>query len=150
MIPRGSEGIAHLAARIMADLVPGAANAYSMSDLAMIATLMSMTAEDYDRAVEVLIADERDMCEIFSVARAHVADPTLGRRLEAAFRSPPENLRVSHLSARADGAMQVLIDLHALVETARDTGAHWADPLDRQIWSFLERHTERRAYHAAL
>ncbi len=149
MIPNGSEGIGHLAARIFGDLVPKAPDAYAMSDLAMIATLLGMAAEDYDRAADVLIADETEITAIFDAARPNIADPVLKARMASALVSPPEGYRVSQLSARADAAMRVLIDLHAWVEIAQDEGLLWAVELNGRIWRFLERHTERRAYHAA-
>ena len=149
MIPNGREGIGHLAARVFADLVPKASDAYSMSDLAMIATLLGMAAEDYDRAADVLLADEAEIAEIFDAATSSITDPVLLARMSSAFALPPRDYRVAQLSARADAAMRVLIDLHATVEIAQDAGAGWAEMLNGRIWRFLERHTERRAYHVA-
>jgi hypothetical protein len=150
MIPRGGEGVAHLGARIMADLVPRAVDAYSMSDLAIIATLVGLIAEDYDRAADVLLADEVDMRAIFAAAEANVTDPDLRRRLATSLATPPEGWRVSQLSERGDAAMRVLIDLHSVAETAMDAGEDWAVAINARIWTFLERHVDRRAYHAAL
>ena len=149
MIPNGSEGIGHLAARIFGDLVPKAPDAYAMSDLAMIATLLGMAAEDYDRAADVLIADETEITAIFDAARPNIADTVLKARMASALAALPEGYRVSQLSARADAAMRVLIDLQGAVEIAQDEGSLWAVVLNCRIWRFLERHTERRAYHAA-
>lgn len=149
MIPNGSEGIGHLAARIFDDLVPKAPDAYAMSDLAMIATLLGMAAEDYDRAADVLLADEAELAELFDAAQPYSLNPVLQARMAAALASPPEGYRVSQLSARADTAMRVLIDLHEAIEIAQDEGSVWAVVLNGRIWRFLERHTERRAYQAA-
>jgi hypothetical protein len=149
MIPNGAEGIGHIVARIFGDLVPKASDAYAMSDLAMIATLLGMAAEDYDRAADVLLADEAEIVEIFDLARIHVVDEQLRQRMTGAIVGPPESYRVSQLSARVDAAMRVLIALHEAVEVAQESGAGWAEVLNGRIWSFLERHTERRAYHAA-
>ena len=149
MNPNGAEGIGHIAARIFGDLVPKASDAYAMSDLAMIATLLGMAAEDYDRAADVLLADEAEIVEIFDLARIHVVDEQLRQRMTGAIVGPPESYRVSRLSARVDAAMRVLIALHEAVEVAQESGAAWAEVLNGRIWRFLERHTERRAYHAA-
>jgi hypothetical protein len=149
MIPRGAEGVEHLSTRILADLVPKTSDAYTAADLGMLAALVSMIGQDYDRAAEVLASDCDDICEILCLAKPHIGDAQLKRRMTSVLTSPPNGFRVHQLSARADDAMKVLIDLQEAVETAQDDGASWAAPLNHKIWTFLESYVARRVYEAA-
>lgn len=149
MIPHGSQGAGHLAARIGADLIPKAADAYVIFDLGMIAGLIGLVAQDYDRAAEVLTTDLERMRGLFARAEPLIADSELKARLAAARELRPASLRISALSADADLALKVLIDLHAAVENAVDAGAPWAPGLDREIWAYLDEYVAKRTYSSA-
>lgn len=146
MIPGGSQGIDSLATRIAMDLVPKAADAYTMADLGMLAGLVKMVGQDFDRAAQVLTSDLEATHTIFREAEARVADPDLKRRMAEVVSSRPESLAIPVLNAHADVAMRVLIDLHAMVEDALDAGVDWAGALDRRIWAFLDDYVAKRAY----
>lgn len=149
MIPGGSRGVDSLAARIVTDLIPKAVDAYTMADLGMIAGLMKMVGEDFDRAAQVLSSDIEAMQAIFLEAQTHLADEDLKERMAAVVASRPESLAIPVLNAHADVAMRVLIDLHAAVEDAVDAGADWAAALDCRIWTFLDDYVAKRAYDSA-
>jgi len=146
MIPKGSEGVGHLSTRIMADLLPKAADAYMGADLAMLASLVDMVGEDFDRAADVLVRDGEDIRAIFREALPHTQDQALTTRMTAALETRPASLRVRDLSAWADDDLRLLIELHAAVETAQAEGAPWAAALDRTIWTFLDAYVARRSY----
>lgn len=148
MIPRGAEGVGHLAARIAVDLIPKAADAYMGADLGMIAGLLGMVAQDYDRMADVLVSDQVDMNALFEEALDPFAGGPLESRLNDALATRPVSLRISALSEHADTALRLLIDLHAAVEDAAAEGAPWAETLDRRIWTFLDAYVARRAYHS--
>ncbi len=150
MIPRGGEGIGHLATRIAVDLIPKAADAYMAADLGMLASLLNMVAQDYDRAADVLLADTQDIEAIFAAAGPLIEDDALRRRMAATMSARPEGMRVHQLAAQADAATRVLIDLHAHVESAEAAGCDWAASLNRTIWTFLDAHVARRRYDTAL
>jgi hypothetical protein len=149
MIPGGSAGVDSLAARILIDLIPKAADAYTMADLGMLAGLVRMVGEDFDRAAEVLTSDLEATRAIFREAEPHVDDPNLKRRMADVADSRPASLAIPILNAHADVAMRVLIDLHAAVEGALEAGADWAPGLDRRIWAFLDDYVAKRAYDSA-
>ncbi len=149
MIPHGAQGAGHLATRIAMDLIPKATDAYVISDLGMIAGLIGLVAQDYDRAAEVLTSDLERLRGLFAQAEPLIADPDLKARLAAARELRPVSLRISALSADADLALKVLIDLHAAVENAVDAGEPWAPGLDREIWTYLDEYVAKRTYNAA-
>jgi hypothetical protein len=149
MIPHGAAGIGHLAARIVAETLPKASDAYMGADLGMIAGLLGMVAQDYERGPAVFAADEADMRSLLEAGVAQDLSPALKHRVEAALASRPAGLRTSEMAAHLDSLMRPLIDLHAAVEDAEAAGAAWAAALNREIWRFLEAHVARRAYDSA-
>ncbi len=108
-----------------------------------------MVAQDYDRAVEVLVADQSDMRALFEAALGSIDDAALAARMSAAITARPASLHVKDQSAQADIAMRVLIDLHAYVEDAEARGEARASALNLKIWTFLDVHVARRAYDSA-
>jgi hypothetical protein len=149
VIPGGSAAVDSLAARILLDLIPKATDAYTMADLGMLAGLMRMVGQDFDRAADVLVSDLEGARAIFREAATCVADADLKRRMAEAVAARPESLAIPVLNAHADTAMRVLIDLHASVEDALEAGAEWAPALDRRIWTFLDDYVAKRAYDSA-
>jgi hypothetical protein len=149
MIPKGSAGISHLATRMLSGLMPKAADAYMGADIGMMAAMIGLVAQDYDRAAEVLMSDLEAAAAIFRDAMPHIADEALKRRMAEAADLRPTSLRVEALNAQADQATRVLIDLHEAVEAAVDDGAAWAPGLDATIWSFLDDYVAKRAYESA-
>jgi hypothetical protein len=108
-----------------------------------------MVAQDYDRAVDVLVSDQIDIRALFEAALGSIDDPALADRMSATIAARPVSLRVKDQNAHADTAMRVLIDLHAHVEDAEARGAAWASPLNLKIWTFLDAYVARRAYDSA-
>lgn len=146
MIPKGSAGIGHLTTRIFTHLLPGAEDAYQMSDLAFLAGLVAMVGQDFDRGVDVLMQDRQDINEIFLKAMPHVANTSLKERMMSVVNTKPESFKLTDLNAEADIAMRALIDLHEYVENTQEEGAAWASVLNDRIWTFLDAYVERRKY----
>jgi hypothetical protein len=146
MIPGASQGVDNLVARVMIDLIPKATDAYTVADLAMIAQLLKMVGQDFDRAAEVLMSDLEATRGIFREADGHIEDADVKRRMAEVVASRPESLAIPVLNVHADVAMRVLIDVHAAVEAAQEAGADWAAALDRRIWVFLDEYVAKRAY----
>jgi len=149
MIPEGAQGVGHLATRIVTETLPRAADDYMAADLGMIAGLLGMVAQDFDRAAEVMLADIEGAHAVFESAEPHFAGCDLGFRMAVEVTRPPGGMRLSQLTAHVDLAMRVLIDLHGAVEAAADAGEPWAEALDLAIWGFLDAHVARRRYDSA-
>lgn len=150
MIPKGATGIENISARILGNLLPKMDDAYTIADLAIIANLVGMVGQDFDRAADVLISDHRDITDILRDALSHIKDESLHQRMEAALAAEVSSYRVEALNARGDTVMRVLIDVQDAVERARGDGAPWAAPLDSKIWAFLDAYAARRAYSIAM
>ena len=150
MIPHGAQGVGHIAQHMMTVLAPNVGDAYMAADLGMTASLIAMVAQDYDRAVEVLVADLDQTGPLLREAAPHLGGPALALAIADLIGAPPPGLRVSALSARADAAMSLLIDVHERVERAEAAGEAWAAPLNRRIWGFLDDYGARRAYSSPL
>jgi hypothetical protein len=148
MIPKGLEGIDQIRQTALSVLLPGVEDAYMAANIHYLCQLLDAVAVDYDRAADNLVRELGELKEIFEVARRHVVEDQLRARLSAAASTENKSLRVSDLSERSDEALRVLIDLHEVVENAREEGAQWADELDRLIWRFLEGYVERREFRS--
>jgi len=149
MIPRASQGVSHIATRIMGDLISRAPDAYMAADLAYIAALLGMIGQDYDRAAEVLTSEHQAICVLLRRAEGHIAEADLKARIAGALSLEAASLRIPDLNARGDAVMKVLIDVHAAVEEGEARGEIWAGPLDLEIWNFLEGFVANRAYEVA-
>jgi hypothetical protein len=146
MIPKGTAGIENISARILGNLLPKMDDAYTIADLAIMANLVGMVGQDFDRAADVLISDHKDITEILRDALPHIKDKSLRQRMEATLAAEVPSFRVEALNARGDIAMRVLIDVQDAVEQAQGSGAPWAAALDSRIWKFLDAYVARRAY----
>jgi hypothetical protein len=149
MIPKGAEGIRHLAMRVAMDLIPQARDAYAASDLGLVTALIGLIAQDYDRAADVLVLEHAALAPIFREAAEHLSGAELKGRIAEALAMPAPSLRVSDLSARSDVLLKLLIDVQAVTEEAEAGGAQWAAKLNGEIWRFLEAHVTAHAYEAA-
>ncbi|WP_210324430.1 hypothetical protein [Chelatococcus reniformis] len=112
----------------------------------MMALLVTMVAQDYDRVADVLVSDYNDICEIFHEALPHLDDAALASRMESVVGLNAPSLRVHDQSTRTDAALRVLIELHAAIEDLEDHGLPWAARLNGRIWAYLARYVARRTY----
>src|SRR5579859_4638446 len=101
---------------MITDLMPKAADAYMAADIGMLAGLVRLVAQDFDRAAEVMMSDVEAAAAIFRDAAPDIADQDLKRRMAEAAAWRPASLRIEALSAHADTVLRILIDLHAAVE----------------------------------
>jgi hypothetical protein len=146
MIPKGAAGVGHIASRLVAELMPRASDLYMAADLAYLSLLQAMVAQDYDRAADVFVAEERQIVAILRDAAPHLKDDALRARIDAASEETPKSLRIGELTARSDTLLRLLIEVHAEVENAETAGAAWASTINADIWRFLETHAALRAY----
>lgn len=147
MIVKGSEGIRHVALHIRNGLLPSAADTYIASDMRFTAMCLDLIAEDFDRAVDVLLADREEMLAIFADASGSWSDPLQARIVER-LQKRPTDYRVQTLSELADSDMAVLIALHAQCEEAGKIPS--ALGLADRIWTFLGHYAERRRYRSPI
>lgn len=146
MLPKGAEGVEQIRQAAMAVLTDGAKDAYAATMVHYLGQLLEVVAVDFDRMVDNLVCEHRELKAIFDIAGHHALEGGLKARLSAASAMESPSLRASDLLARSDAGLKVLIELQEVVETARDEGAVWAEEIDDLIWRFLEGYVERRKY----
>jgi hypothetical protein len=134
VIPRPSQGLAALAAKLAAAIAPETTSRFAMANTGMISMLMLALAQDAERAVANRMADIDDMKALFAAATG--ADRERAEARAAFCSRQPNSLRIADLDVLHAEGLTLLIALHAWAE------AHDAD-LDRRLWDFLLRHTER-------
>jgi hypothetical protein len=136
VIPRLSQGLADLAGKLATAIAPETGSRFAMANTGMISMLLMALAQDAERAIANRMADIDDMKALFDAATAGDDDPEPARARTEFCARQPASLRVSDVDALHADGLRLLIDLHAWAEV------HDAD-LDRRIWDFLLRHTER-------
>jgi FKBP-type peptidyl-prolyl cis-trans isomerase (trigger factor) len=135
-----------IAASLMTEIGPKISDDYTMRNSMLAAMLLQIAAEEWDRAAERRVEENRTMRRLFAEAAPEVDSEDLRARLEAASREEEQSLRISELNRSNDGLRKLLIELHAHVEEL-DTEA--ARRIEAAIWQELRVSTERRAVSVA-
>jgi divalent metal cation (Fe/Co/Zn/Cd) transporter len=141
MTPEFDKVLTHLATTLLAEIAPLIPVDYAQKNTQLAAMLLSAGVEEWDRAVERRVDENRSMRALFLDALPVVADAALRRRLESAGVEAESPLRVSALNAENDRLRSLLIDLHAHVE---DLDSPASRRIEDAIWDELRRSTERR------
>jgi hypothetical protein len=110
-------------------------------------SLAIMTAEEFDRAADRLVAENRAVRAILSDGLPLV-DGDTSAAVSAALTSPPaHDFRVSSLLAENDALRAGLVSLHAGVEKSATPEAR---AMDERIWAELIESTRRREFTSRL
>jgi len=143
MIPRPQQALSDLAMKLALSIAPETQSSYAAANAGMIAMLMNCLAQEFDRAAAVRTQDLDELATLFTHLPPTL-DHTLATDIGAFLRGSVQSLRIEHLNARHAQAMDLLIRLHTWAEQ------HRAAELDRAIWSFLARHTDRHAFQVMI
>lgn len=127
---------------LLTKIMPHVKSEYAQKDLGFIVLVLNGAAEEYDRAAENRMQENRAMRALFANAASLIADEALKKRLEEAAAAEPRSLRIRDLNAANATLSSVLIDLHAHVE--EQVGQAWRE-LEGRIWDELKARTQRRA-----
>ncbi len=150
MIPHTPEAIGFITQRLMTHVLPDLKSNYGVADVALIATLLGLIGQDFERAAQARLDDIREMRALFAaaerlLAQGHPQDAQLADRVYKAREWALDDLRISVLDEIHAFHSHLLIDVHTRIE--QQMGAA-AAALDRDIWAHLERHAERHRYEA--
>ena len=140
MIPRQAQALRDIAMKLVLSVAPETTTAYAASNTGMIAMLLQCLAPELDRGVETRIRDIEEMKTLFAGALAQNLDPALAAELLSYGGREPRSLRLQDLDPLHADGLRALITLHAWAEEAG------IGSLDRGIWAFLERFTDRHAF----
>ncbi|TVS16171.1 MAG: hypothetical protein EA417_10835 [Gammaproteobacteria bacterium] len=139
MIPQAGRSLADLAMKLAGDIAPATQTEYAAANAGLMAMLLLALAQEHERAAAVRTMDIDEMKLLFRAAQnEHPEAPGAGQRASYCEREP-KSLLLSDLDRFHGEGLQALIALHAWAE-AEDAG------LDRRIWDFLLRHTERHKF----
>ena len=147
MIPPVAAVMQTLAISLMTEIGPQVQPEYQQKNLTMLAMLLMMASEEWDRAVARRVEENAELRRIFGAAAACVDDDALRARLLKAAAGTDDSLLVSELDRSNDALRELLIALHERVE-ALDTDE--ARRVETEIWRELCASTERRRISAAV
>lgn len=129
------------AVALMGDVAPHVAPAYRQASVFGTALLLTSIREELDRIADRRVEENRALRELFASAASVVADPDLRSRLAEAAAAGEPGFRISALEARNARLRQLLIELHAHVETLASPEAR---RIESEIWRELAASTVRR------
>ena len=142
MKPEVDRTLRLLAQSLMLEIGPGLASDYAQKNALLAALLLSSAAEEWDRAAERRVEENRVLRALFRDAAARgVADGTLRARLEAAAHGEDASLCISDLERSNAELRALVVELHARVEELATPAAR---EIEGRIWEELRRSTERR------
>jgi hypothetical protein len=146
MRPRIDAVFLTLAQDLAVRVIPAISPTYHQGTVGMIASLLAMVAEEWDRAASRRIEENNRMRDLFRDAASSVKDTGLKRRLSELAETSDRDFRIAALEANNCTLRAALIELHAHVES--QTGPD-ARKLEDAIWKELLQSTERRRFSTA-
>lgn len=114
---------------------------YSAGSVGIMSMMLFMTAEEYDRAAEIRVAENAEMRALFAEAATLIEDAGLKTKLAEAAKGRDASLRISALDAENSALAALLIELQVHVEES--DGPHAAG-LEARIWDYLVAAADRR------
>jgi hypothetical protein len=131
-----------LAQTLLVEIAPQVRLKYEQNMAEVSAALLLAAAEEWDRAAERRVEENRALRRLFQDAAPKVADPSLRERLEESGRGCEGSLQIRALDRENDRLRALLIELHTYVEQHRDSESA---QIEREIWEELRTSTRRRA-----
>ena len=131
---------------MLQEFAPRAAVPYLAAQIGMSAFVMSMVAEDLDRAAARRVEENQAIRALFARAAGLALEAGLAARLASLAGGDDGDLRLSALEAGNMALRAGLIDLQAAVETRADVAA---TAINDAIWTELSASTERRRLASA-
>jgi len=136
MKPEADQILMFSGLKLAAEYAPQIPTQYGQGMAQVVAALMFMSAQEFDRAADIRVSETVDMRALFKFLAPQVADAELRRDMEKAATTNEESLRISALNTTNEALRKVLIALHAhLEETGADT---------KPVWDVLKAMASRR------
>lgn len=136
--PRVLQGVA---ANLLSEVLPRIPTPFGQQLVGIAAMLDMMVAEEFDRAADRLVTENRIVRDLLAAGCGLLGDAVPPSVPEALAAPAAPSLRVSDLQRENDLLRAALIDLHAAVE---QTPGPAARDLDERIWAELVESTRRR------
>ncbi len=129
------------AQQLMTQIAPQLPAGYSQSTAGLLGIMLGFCAQEFDRAAEIRVAENRDLRELFSELAPLISDAPLKAKLKAAALSADPSLKISDLNTANCDLRRLLIALQSCVE---DIAGDAARAAERRIWGILLASAERR------
>jgi hypothetical protein len=129
------------AGQLLAGIAPLLPAGYEQGTASLIAFMMMLSAQEYDRAADIRAAENTQLRALFGELAPPVADAQLKSALLEAAATKDVSLSVSALNIANCELRRLLIALQALVEQLPGAKARAAE---RRIWDVLRASAERR------
>jgi hypothetical protein len=129
------------AAQLLATIAPLLPTGYAQGTASLLAFMLLMSAQEYERGAEVRSLDNEQMRRLFSELISVVDSPDLRSRLADAADSKDEALTISALNASNGRLRQLLVALQTHVEELPGPAARDAE---QRIWEVLKDSAQRR------
>jgi hypothetical protein len=133
--------LGELARLLGQEFAPKLPTTYDQSVLTRNAMLLSVVADEFDKAASRRIEENQAIRRLFADAVSVVSASDLQSRLLAASQSGEHGFRVGELDASNCALRSLLIELHEQIEQMEGEAAR---SLEDAIWGELARSTERR------
>ena len=127
-------------------VIPAISPTYHQGTIGMVATLLVIAADDWDRAASRRIEENQAMRMIFRKAAPVVSDKALSDRLAQLASTEDNDIRVSALENNNGTLRAALIDLHTQIESQSGNEAR---EIETAIWKEIATSTERRRLSTA-
>lgn len=141
MMPTVDEFLRQAARTLTEEILPHLSDDYRAGTVRVIALMLQLAAEEYDRAAEIRLAENRSMRALFAGAAEQVENRQLASRLRDAAAQEEGDYRIQTLDASNEALRRLLIELQVEIE-ARDDDA--PSSIGTAIRDLLERSAERR------
>jgi len=142
--PRVLQG---LAANLLSEVMPNISTPFGQQLVGIAAMLEMMIAEEFDRAADRLVTENRAVRELLAEGSTLLGEQC-PPSVALAVKSPPaQSLRIPDLQRENDLLRAALIDLHAAVE---QTPGEAARAFEERIWAELIESTRRRQFASRL
>jgi hypothetical protein len=143
MRPQGDHILRAVATTMATKYLPQVASDHGKSDFGLLALLMGVVSEEFERAAHRRIEENSAIRKIFKDALPVLKDEGLKKRVKEASEKTEDDYRISALDKLNCDLQEVLIDLHANIETIEGEDAR---RIEEQIWVELENWTKRREF----
>ena len=129
------------AGQLLAGIAPLLPAGYEQGTASLIAFMMMLSAQEYDRAADIRAVENTELRALFGELAPLIADAQLKSALVEAAPSKDVSLSVSALNMANHELRRLLIALQALVEQMPGARARGAE---RRIWDVLRASATRR------
>ncbi len=112
--------------------------AFAQGTAALMAMMLTLSAQEYDRAADIRVAENAQMRALFGALARDAGDAALKAKLETAAKAADESLRISVLNAGNAALRRLLSEAMIDAEERGDAQAL------KRIWTVLQAMAARR------